>query len=63
MKYKVIEDFTDLQDNNKVYYEGESFPKPANKKVSKKRIEELLSVKNKLGKPVIKEIKEEKDKE
>jgi len=61
MAYKVIEDFTDLQDKNKVYHEGESFPKPANKRVSKKRIDELLSDENKLGKPVIKEIEEEKE--
>lgn len=61
MKYKVIEDFKDLQDNDKVYHEGEPFPKPANKKVSKKRIDELLSKENKLRTPVIKEIKEDKE--
>lgn len=58
MKYKVIYPFIDLQDNNKLYELGESFPKPANKKVTKKRIDELLSNKNKFGAPVIEEVRE-----
>jgi len=56
MRYEVIHPFHDLQDKNKVYGIGDTFPKPASKRVSKKRIEELLSSDNKLGKPVIKEI-------
>lgn len=58
-KYEVIEDFTDLQDKNKVYFKGDTFPSPANKRVKKERIEELLNDKNKQGKPLIKEVKEQ----
>lgn len=58
MKYEALHYFTDLQDKNKEYNEGDTFPRPANKKVSKERIEELLSDKNKQGRPVIKIIEE-----
>jgi hypothetical protein len=58
MKYQVLHYFTDLQDKNKEYNEGEIFPRPANKKVSNERIEELSSDKNKQGRPVIKIIEE-----
>lgn len=63
-KYIVIRDFTDLQDKDKngaykVYFEGDAYPNPGNKKVTKKRLNELLGTGNKQGKPVIKEIKEE----
>lgn len=54
MKYEVIHPFHDLQDKNKVYGIGDRFPKPANKTVSKERLEELSSNNNKIGKPVIK---------
>ncbi|MBT2718328.1 hypothetical protein [Bacillus sp. ISL-57] len=55
-KYQVTVDFKDLQDKDKIYRKGDSFPKPGNKKVEEERLEELLSSENKLGKPVIKEI-------
>lgn len=58
-KYVVVEDFTDLQDGNKVYRKGDVYPKPANKKIAKKRLDELASDKNRIGAPLIKEIKEE----
>ncbi|MGX7232209.1 hypothetical protein ACWODG_05540 [Enterococcus italicus] len=54
MKYKVIEDFTDLQDNGHIYRTGDLFPRAG--KVRKSRINELLSDKNKRGKPLIKEV-------
>lgn len=54
-KYKVIHDFTDLKDKNKVYRVGDTYPNPVNKKVNDERIEELSSSDNKLGSPVIKE--------
>ncbi|RST59713.1 hypothetical protein D5F11_011465 [Siminovitchia terrae] len=57
-KYEVIHDFTDLQDDNQVYFKGDSFPDPVNKRIKKERINELLSNKNKQGRAVIKEIKE-----
>ncbi|CAN7410550.1 hypothetical protein LJR015_004015 [Peribacillus frigoritolerans] len=55
-KYQAVEDFKDLQDKDKIYRKGDSFPKPGNKKVEEERLEELLSSDNKMGKPVIKEI-------
>ncbi|PKR82563.1 hypothetical protein [Heyndrickxia camelliae] len=55
-KYEVIHDFKDLQDKDKIYRVGDTYPQPINKKVEEKRLEELLSSSNKLGKPVIKEI-------
>lgn len=62
-KYEVIRDFTDLQDKNKVYRKGDVYPNPVNKKVSKKRIDELSTDENKIGAPLIKEIKETKEEE
>ncbi|WP_026581021.1 hypothetical protein [Bacillus sp. J33] len=56
MRYEVIYPFIDLQDDNKFYEKGEAFPKPVDKKVSKKRLKELLSNNNKFGAPVIKEV-------
>ncbi|PTE79303.1 hypothetical protein BUY98_08825 [Staphylococcus gallinarum] len=55
-KFTVLHAFTDLQDKDKVYNVGDSFPKPANKKVSDKRIEELSTDKNKQGKALIQEV-------
>lgn len=52
--YVVLSNFRDLEDGGKSYKTGEQFPKPANKKVSKKRLDELLSENNKVGRPVIK---------
>ncbi|GKV67300.1 MULTISPECIES: hypothetical protein [unclassified Sporosarcina] len=60
-KFTVLRDFTDLKDKNKVYRKGDIYPSPANKKVDEKRIKELSSTKNKLGKKVIEEIKEEQE--
>lgn len=54
-KYEAVVDFKDLQDNDKVYKKGDSFPKPANKKVEEERIAELLSHDNRRGFPQIKE--------
>ncbi|OVE34793.1 hypothetical protein CCZ20_24390 [Priestia aryabhattai] len=54
-KFEVIEDFKDLQDKDKIYRKGDSYPYPANKKVDDERLEELSSKRNKQGRPVIKE--------
>lgn len=62
MKYEVIRDFVDSQDKNKKYKVGDSYPQPANKKISGERLAELLSSDNKLGQPVIREV-ETKEKE
>ena len=55
--YKVIESFTDLQDNNYVYYVGDTFPHKG-VEVGAERIAELESDKNRLGIPLIEEIAE-----
>ena len=55
--YKVIKSFTDLQDNNYAYYVGDTFPHNG-VDVGAERIEELASNKNRLGVPLIEEIKE-----
>lgn len=54
-KYEALFAFKDVEEG-KVYQKGERYPKPANKKVSEERLNELLSSENKLGKPVIKEV-------
>lgn len=56
-KYVVIEGFRDLKDG-KEYFVGDRYPKPANKKVSEKRLKELSSKNNKAGRPLIKKVKE-----
>lgn len=60
-KYEVIESFRDSKDKNKLYQVGDSYPKPANKKVSKSRIDSLSSKDNKIGKPFIKELEDAKE--
>ena len=55
--YKVIESFTDLQDNNYVYYVGDTFPHNG-VEVDAERLSELASYKNRLGVPLIEEIAE-----
>lgn len=54
--HKVIEGFVDLQDDNFPYAVGDKFPRKG-KRVSKKRLAELASDKNKRGMPLIKEVK------
>lgn len=56
--YKTIVFFTDLQDNDHAYNVGDEFPRKG-MKVTKKRINELASSKNKRGIPLIEEVKEE----
>lgn len=60
MTYRVISNFKDLQDDNYRYAPGDTFPREG-KKVSKKRLAELMSPTNKLGKPVIEEVVEEEE--
>lgn len=65
-KYIVLHDFKDLQDvdkktnKNKKYKAGDTYPDPANKKISKERIEQLTSADNNQERPVIQEVVEEK---
>lgn len=55
--YKVIEVFTDLQDNNYRYNVGDEYPRTGYKP-STKRIDELSGANNKRGKPLIKAAQE-----
>lgn len=55
--YKVIEFFTDLQDNNYPYEVGKPFPRKG-VSVSEERLAELAGKDNKQGKPLIKLVKE-----
>ena len=57
MKYVVIERFRDLQDNEHVYEVGDKFPH-SSKRVKKERLEELKTVNNRIGKPLIQEVGE-----
>ena len=59
-KYEVIEQFQD-QDGT-VYEAKKAYPFPANKKITAARLKELSGKNNKYGRPFIKEIKDEKDK-
>ena len=58
MAFKAIAVFRDLQDNNYRYAPGDIFPRDG-RKITKKRLAELMSPTNKLGKPVIEEVVEE----
>ncbi|KGL45058.1 hypothetical protein EP56_05735 [Listeriaceae bacterium FSL A5-0209] len=51
MKYRVIVDFTDLEDKNHIYRIGDAYPRSGKRK--KERIEALLSADNKRSEPLI----------
>lgn len=57
-KYEAIAKFQDGEDGGKLYEKGDRYPFPANKRINKDRIKELMSDDNKLGYPVIKEVEE-----
>ncbi len=57
--YKVLEFFTDLQDDNHAYQPKDVFPR-AGFKVSKERLAELSGNDNRRGIPLIKEVPTEK---
>lgn len=54
--YRVIKAFTDLKDNKHAYSVGDTFPHNG-VEVDAERIAELASDKNRLGIPLIEEIK------
>lgn len=56
--YKVIKAFTDLQDNNHLYKEGDAYPRDG-ASVLPSRVKELASKANRRGEPLIKEIADE----
>ena len=56
MKYKVLKTFADLQDNRYLYNVGDTFPHEGIE-VSEDRVKELAGSSNRLGTPLIEEIK------
>ena len=56
--YKVIHSFKDLKDNDYIYHEGKDTYPREGLKPTKKRIEELTSTKNKIGKVLIEKIEQ-----
>lgn len=61
-KYEVVKYFIDLEDKEKEYNVGDSYPKPANKKISQDRLAELSSSANRQNTPLIKLVEEQEDK-
>ena len=59
--YKVIKFFCDLQDNNRPYEIGDTFPR-SGLSVTDERLEELSGDKNRLGYPLIELVKETNEK-
>jgi hypothetical protein len=57
--YRVIEYFEDLQDNGQPYNVGDVFPK-GDKKVTKERLNELATDKNRRHIPLIEKVEESK---
>lgn len=57
MKYRVIEYFTDLQDDNFPYHAGDKFPRDG-KTVTADRIKELSGTENKRGIALIEEVRD-----
>lgn len=53
--YKVLVRFMDLQDENHIYEQGDTFPRNG-VKVSAERINELTSCDNKIGCPLIEKV-------
>ena len=58
--YKVIEYFTDLQDNNYEYNVGDTFPRKG-LNVSNERLTELSTKENRQNKPLIERVESDKD--
>jgi len=58
-QYKVIEDFKDLEDNEHIYIAGKDIYPREGLEPSKKRIKELSTDKNKIGKILIKKVENE----
>ena len=61
MAYKVIKHFTDIQDNNYAYNEGDTYPREG-MSVLPSRIRELATNENRQGVALIVKIEEEKPK-
>ncbi len=57
-KYKVIHSFRDLEDNGHIYIENKDIYPREGLEPTKRRIKELTSDKNKIGKILIKKLEE-----
>jgi len=58
--YKVIHSFKDLQDNEHIYKIGDIYPRKG-VHADKERVDELKTAKNKIGKPLIKAERKNKE--
>lgn len=58
-KYRVINSFKDLEDNNHIYIKNKDIYPREGLEPTKKRIKELTSTKNKIGKVLIEKIEDE----
>lgn len=58
---KVTRPFFDLTDKNWAYFPGDTFPREG-KEVTAERLAELATSNNRLGYPVIEEVKEQEEK-
>lgn len=62
MKYRVLKDFTDLQDNRYLYKVGDTYPRNG-LSVTAERIAELSSKSNRQRVPLIEEVQEQPEKD
>lgn len=62
MKYRVLKDFTDLQDNRYLYKVGDTYPRNG-LSVTAERIAELSSKSNRQRVPLIEEVQEQTEKD
>lgn len=61
-KYEVINNFKDLEDNNHLYLKGDIYPREG-LEPSNKRIKELSTEKNKIGKKLIQKVEDTEETE
>lgn len=59
MKYKVINEFRDLEDRGYIYNQGDIYPRKGTE-VSDKRIKEIISKRDRYQRVFIEEVKEPK---
>lgn len=57
--YKVISRFTDLQDSDYAYHEGDTYPRDG-LEVTEDRLRELSTDRNRQGKPLIEKVVQRK---
>lgn len=60
--YRVVKYFTDMQDGDREYREGDAFPRPG-LEVTNGRLEELAGCMNRHGAPLIEWVDDEREEE